>query len=242
MTSGGSPPIALAFDTAGLACSVVVAIGDRMLNAEHKENMHGQAEALLPMVDSAMRNAGLAPRALDLVAVTVGPGSFTGIRVGLAGARGIALATGARLIGVTSFEAVAAAVVRRDSDRDRFLLVALESRRSDLYVQFFDPRCDPIGGPAAIMPSDLGGAVNATIGAAPLSVAGDAAQRAALALAERPDMPILTETASGAVGALRAALRALQVGGESDSARPLYLRPPDVTLSSLRREADRDIA
>ena len=68
--------------------------------------MHGQAEALLPMVDACMREAGQVPAAIDLVAVTVGPGSFTGIRVGLAAARGMALATGAQLIGVTSFEAV----------------------------------------------------------------------------------------------------------------------------------------
>src|SRR6266851_9911888 len=100
MSGGGSQPVILALDSAGLACSVAVALGDRVLGAERIEGMHGQAEALLPMVDRAMRKAGLPPAALDLVAATVGPGSFTGIRVGLAAARAIALATGARLIGV----------------------------------------------------------------------------------------------------------------------------------------------
>ncbi len=239
MTGRASPPVILALDSAGLECSVVVAVGDRVLGTEHIENMHGQAEALLPMVDAAMRKAGLAPAALDLVTVTVGPGSFTGIRVGLAGARGIALATGARLVGVTSFDAVAAATIQPAGDRESFLLVALESRRDDLYVQFFDPHLEPIGGPAAIMPIALGGAVNVTIGAAPLLVAGDAAQRAALLLAERPYTRILIGSAPSAVGVLQAALRALQLGTERAPPRPLYLRPPDVTFAGRRREPDR---
>ena len=100
MTWKGSGPVILAIDSAGLACSAVVAVGDTILSAERVETRHSQAEALMPMVDAAMRKAGLPPAALDLVAATVGPGSFTGIRVGLAAARGIALATDAQLVGV----------------------------------------------------------------------------------------------------------------------------------------------
>ena len=99
--------------------------------------MHGQAEALFPMVDDVVREAGLTPSALDVVAVTTGPGSFTGIRVGIAAARGIALAVDLPLIGVTSFEAVTK-TLSSDARTGRCLLVALESRRADLYVQFFD--------------------------------------------------------------------------------------------------------
>jgi tRNA threonylcarbamoyladenosine biosynthesis protein TsaB len=241
MTGSEPPPVILSLDTAGLACSVAVAVGDRLLETERIENMHSQAEALLPMVDRVMRKAGLTPAELDLVAVTVGPGSFTGIRVGLAGARGIALATGARLIGTTSFDAVVAAI-HGAGDEEDFLLVALESRRDDLYVQLFDPRFETIGEPAAIMPAALGGAVSATIGASPLSVAGDAAQRAALALTERPHTRALIDSAPGAVGCLRAALRALQLGAEPGAPRPLYLRPPNVTLSNRHREPERDPA
>src|SRR5437588_1487547 len=107
MTDAGSPRVALAFDSAGLTCSVAVSLGEEVVAEEQVGTMHGQAEALLPLVDRAMRKAGQMPAALDLVVATVGPGSFTGIRVGLAAAHGIALATGARLIGVTSFDAVA---------------------------------------------------------------------------------------------------------------------------------------
>jgi tRNA threonylcarbamoyladenosine biosynthesis protein TsaB len=235
-------PVVLALDTAGSACSVAVAAGDCLRSAERIEGLHGQAEALLPLVDRAVRNAGLTPAALNFVVATVGPGSFTGIRVGLAGARGIALATSARLIGVTSFDAVATAATWQGSDRDRCRLIALESRREDLYIQLFDPLCNPLGEPAAIMPVKLAGAVNAAIGAAPLLVAGDAAHRAALALSERPDTNALEGSSPGAIGAWGAALRIMRTGKWSDSAQPLYLRPPNVTLTNGRRRPGRDRA
>ena len=221
----------MALDTAGLACSVAVTVAGELAYTERFESTRGQAERLLPMVDRALSRAGLPPGALDFVAVTVGPGSFTGIRIGLAAARGIALATNARLIGVTSFEAVAATRAKHG----RFLLVALESRREDLFVQLFDPQCDPIGEPAAIMPAGLDDVVNTVIGAVPLLVAGDAAQRAAAALSSRAAVTVLNESTPDAIGALRAALRRLHPREEHIAPRPVYLRSPGVTLAPKHR-------
>lgn len=230
---GPRRPVILALDSAGSGCSVAVAAGDAVLSADRAAGLHGQAETLFPMVDRAMRQAGLSPATLDIVAVTVGPGSFTGIRAGLAAARGIALATGARLAGVTSFAAVAAGLGQTEGPKASVLLVALESRREDLYVQLFDCFCGPVGAPAAVMPVALGGVVDAAIGSAPLLLAGDAAHRAALVLSGRPGTTIVENTVPEAVGALRAATRRLpQLGAPGDTARPLYLRPPDVTLSA----------
>ena len=239
MTDAGSPRVALALDSAGLACSVAVSLGEEVVAEERIDTMHGQAEALLPLVDKAMREAGQVPAALDLVVATVGPGSFTGIRAGIAAARGIALATGARLIGVTSFDAVAVRAARSDCWETRFLLIALESRREDLYVQFFDRHGGAIREPAAIMPFLFREAVAATIGANPLLVAGDAAQRAAAALAQRRDTAVLEDSAPGAVGTLRAGLRRLRLGKAADAPRPLYLRPPDVTLPEIPQKPSR---
>jgi tRNA threonylcarbamoyladenosine biosynthesis protein TsaB len=232
----GSPRVVLALDSAGSTCSVAVGLGEKVVAEQRIDTMHGQAEALLPLVERAMRGAGQAPSALDFVVATVGPGSFTGIRVGLAAARGIALATGARLVGVTSFEAVAVRAAQNDYWETRALLVALESRREDLYVQFFEPHGDPIREPAAIMPALFREAVAATIGANPLLIAGDAAQRAGAALALRPDTAVLEDSAPGAVGTLRAGLRLLRLGKAADALRPLYIRPPDVTLPEMPRK------
>jgi tRNA threonylcarbamoyladenosine biosynthesis protein TsaB len=233
MTDTGWPRVILALDAAGLACSVAVSLGEKVVVEERIETMHGQAEALLPLVDKVMRKAGQAPAALDLVVATVGPGSFTGIRAGVAAARGIALATGARLLGVTSFDAVALGAAQSNYPEARFLLVALESRREDLYVQFFDPHGNALREPAAIMPFMFREAVAATIGANPLLVAGDATRRAAAALAQRPDTAVLEDSAPGAVGTLRAGLRLLRLGSAADVPRPLYLRPPAVTLPEI---------
>jgi tRNA threonylcarbamoyladenosine biosynthesis protein TsaB len=238
MTRKGSGPVILAIDSAGLACSAVVAVGDTILSAERVETRHSQAEALMPMVDAAMRKAGLPPAALDLVAATVGPGSFTGIRVGLAAARGIALATDAQLVGVSSFEAVAAGLAQGLAPPDcgdvQFLLIALESRREDLYVQLFAIPWNPVGPPASMMPAALGEAVNAAVGSARLLIAGDAAQRAALVLSNCADTIIVEDSAPDAVGVLRAGLHRWR-SGAVEAPRPLYLRPPDVTLPSSRR-------
>jgi tRNA threonylcarbamoyladenosine biosynthesis protein TsaB len=221
-----------------LACSVAVSLGEEVVAEERTGAMHGQAEALLLLLDRAMREAGQTAGALDFVVATVGPGSFTGIRVGLAAARGIALATGARLIGVTSFDAVGVPVDRNDWPETRSLLVALESRREDFYVQFFGPHGDALHEPAAIMPFLLRDAVAETIGANPLLITGDAARRAAAAL-ERPDTVVLEDSAPGAVGALRAGLHRLRLGKAADAPRPLYLRSPDVTLSETRLKRSR---
>ena len=239
MTDTASPRVALALDSAGSACSVAVSLGEEVVAEQRINTMHGQAEALLPLVDKVMREAGQAPAALHLVVATVGPGSFTGIRAGLAAARGIALATGARLLGVTSFDAVAVEAAQSNCPETRFLLVALESRREELYVQFFDPHGDALCEPAAIMPFVFRETVAAIIGANPLLVAGDAAQRAAPGLAQRPDTAVLEASAPGAVGTLRAGLRLLRLGSATDAPRPLYLRPPDVRLPKIPQKPSR---
>jgi tRNA threonylcarbamoyladenosine biosynthesis protein TsaB len=229
----------LAIDSAGSSCSVAVGLGERILADKQIETLYGQAEALLPLVDSTMREAGQEPRALEAVVVTVGPGSFTGIRVGLAAARGIALATGARLIGVTSFTAVAAATAYSNLSEGRFLLVALESRREDLYAQFFNPAGDPLAGPAVVMPSALGDTIDAAVGIAPLLIAGDAALRAAAALAQGYDIQIMEGSVSGAVATLRAGLQQRRLGRAECAPRPLYLRSPDVTPPGALRSRSR---
>jgi tRNA threonylcarbamoyladenosine biosynthesis protein TsaB len=195
--------------------------------------LHGQAEALMPMVDAVMREAGVPPAKLDWVVATLGPGSFTGIRVGLAAARGIAFAVDARLHGVTRFEAVAAAGAS-GCDASRSLLVALESRRQELFIQLFDGALNLVGEPAAVMPDDLAAVVDAAIGDAPLLIAGDAACCAAQLLKARPDTIRLEHSAPVAIGALRAGLRRLRLCEPDTAARPLYLRSPDVSFPKVR--------
>jgi tRNA threonylcarbamoyladenosine biosynthesis protein TsaB len=233
-------PAFLAFDAAGSACSVAVGIGDRLLGEERRAMRHGHAEALLPMIDLAMRQARIAPGALAIVATTVGPGGFTGIRTALAAAHGIALATGARLIGVTGFEAVVAAIPPdrlECGDTERALLVALDSRRADLYLQGFGDDRGALGAPQAVLPEAVAPFVADLCGDKPVLVAGDAAERAAALLADRTGTTTLADSAPEARGVAAAALRHWRSGALPGAVRPLYLRAPDVTMPNRDRAA-----
>lgn len=224
-------PTLLAIETAGSACSAAVVRDDTLVAAERIAMRHGHGERLLPMVEGVMAAAALRPHELDWIAAAVGPGGFTGIRVGLAAACGIALATGARSIGVSSFAAVA--VLVRPRDAGEALLVALDSRRDDLYVQLFaaDPLL-PLAPPQAVLPDRLAAYVPVVAGARRLLIAGDAADRAAAAMREqRRPVTIVTDSAPDARGVAAVAATTLRRGvNESVPAlRPFYLRPPDVS-------------
>jgi tRNA threonylcarbamoyladenosine biosynthesis protein TsaB len=220
-------PVVLAFDTAGSACSVAVGRDSVILAYERCEMRHGHAEALLPMIDRVMAAAGFAATEIDVIAVSTGPGGFTGIRAGLAAAQGLALAIGAKLIGVGSFSAVAAGIPKTGKP----LLVALDSRRADPYVQIFDGDGNSASEPAAILPEDFCAHVAKVIGTAALRIAGDAVEIAA-ALADW-DLEVLPDTAPDSRGVLAAAFHQLAETGENP-ARPIYLRPPDVSFPKAR--------
>ena len=124
--------IVLAIDTAGTGCSAALYDSNRdiVLGAAGEDIGRGHAERLMAFVDGALEAAGLDLPAIDRIAVTIGPGSFTGIRVGVAAARGLALALGIPAVGVSTLSALAA-------DKDGSLLVAIDAKRDELYWQTF---------------------------------------------------------------------------------------------------------
>ena len=108
--SARRPERLLALDTAGTACSAAVWCAGKVRARRFEVMARGQSERLVPMIEAVMSEAGIAYGALDAVAVTLGPGGFTGVRIGLATARALALAWARPIIGVSNFEALAAAV------------------------------------------------------------------------------------------------------------------------------------
>src|SRR5690606_21286295 len=127
----------LAFDTAMNACSVALLDGADVCAHIHEKRRRGHAEALLPMIESVLRDSGFSYDMLDMIAVSVGPGTFTGLRIGLAAARGMALAAGKPLLGITSLEALAASVPV-ELAAGRPVAVASDARRGEIYLQIFD--------------------------------------------------------------------------------------------------------
>ena len=221
--------IVLGLDTATKACSVAVWRDGAVLAHECVRMERGHTEVLIPMVKRVLGAAALAFRDLDLVAVTVGPGAFTGLRVGLAAARGIALAADVPCIGVTTLEAIAAAVPRREGD-SRVVLVVLETKRGDFYAQAFSPEGVGLAPPravdAAVLPDLVEGrevVVAGDAGAAVIAglhAAGMVAERAAGA-----------EYADACIVAGIAARRMRAKEGPLQRPLPLYVRRPEAQFA-----------
>src|SRR5579871_1622044 len=137
----------LAFDCSGGSCSAAV-LADGTIRAERFRAMaRGQAEALMPQIRDVMDEARLAFRALDALATVIGPGSFTGLRLGLAAARGLALAANLPIIGLTAFEAYLADVVDAEGLP---VAIAINSRRGPVFAQLFGRDRQPIGPPVEL--------------------------------------------------------------------------------------------
>jgi len=214
----------LALESATSACSVALWADGRVLAGESAEMSRGHAEALLPMVDRVRIAAGVDFAEIDRFAVTIGPGHFTGLRIGLSAARGLALATGRPLVGVTTLEAVAAAVP--ESERAGSMIVAaLDSKRAELYVQTFDSLLRPADSPAALAPS---AAVDRLALDRAYLLAGDAADRLVPELQRRGvAMRVLADIRHPQAAAVAALAAQAAVPAAFPSA--LYLHPVETT-------------
>ncbi len=220
----------LAIDTALEACSVGVATsGDEPVLLSEIIG-RGHAERLFGMIETAMAEAGLAYGDLDRIAVTAGPGSFTGLRVGIAAARGLALVTGCPVVGVGTLAVIAAAA--RATAGPVSVLATLDARRGEVYAQLFDASGEAVGDPQAGAPdrfAPLAGPETRIAGSGAALVAAEAGAGAStriVAIASAPDIAALV-----ALG--------LAAPPPHDSPRPLYIRAPDAKPQSAAAIARR---
>src|SRR5204862_6943273 len=134
----------LAIDTALDACAaaVVDTRNAKVIAQESQAMKRGHAEALMPLIARVMKQSGVAFSALDRIAATTGPGSFTGLRVGLSAARGIALAAGKPAVGVTTLTAYAAPVVSESGENP--IISAIDARHDHVYLQVVSGNGGPL--------------------------------------------------------------------------------------------------
>jgi len=125
-----SDPLILAIDTSAAHCAAALLLGNRLVAQRHDAMAKGQAERLFPMLEDLLSGAGHHWRDLSALAVGIGPGNFTGVRIAVSAARGLALALEIPALGISTFEALA-------HDGPRQLLVALDARGGRLYLQRF---------------------------------------------------------------------------------------------------------
>lgn len=207
--------IVLAIDTAGVDCSAAVfdSGSGQVLAAVTDMIGKGHAERLMAVIDEALAKAGRLLSDIQRIAVVTGPGSFTGIRVGVAAARGLSLSLGAECVGVTTLETLARS--NRERHPSAPLLVAMDAKRGELYVQAFSADDSAMTQPAAMTPeeaADLASSLSTEVvgSGRPLVL-----QDPAIApVADRFDIATVAR-----LGAQRS--------GDGVRPKPLYLRGPD---------------
>ena len=212
----------LAIDTALDACAAAVLDTDaaKIIAQESQAMKRGHAEALMPLIARVMKASGIAFTSLDRIAVTKGPGSFTGLRVGLSAARGIGLAAGKPVVGLTTLTAYAAPFVGEKSEHP--IISAIDARHDHVYFQ--------------VVSGDGGSLVKAKV--APISEALDASHygaphlvgNAAKILADRwpsDAPPPFKVDAQPAPDISWVAWLGAAVNSQTAPASPYYLRAPD---------------
>jgi tRNA threonylcarbamoyladenosine biosynthesis protein TsaB len=212
----------LAIDTALDACAAAVLDTEagKLIAQESQSMKRGHAEALMPLIGRVIAASGVAFADLDRIAVTTGPGSFTGLRVGLSAARGIALAADIPVVGVTTLAAYAAPIVSQNAEYP--VVSAIDARHDHVYLQIVGG-----DGSALVRPcvAPMAEALNAWRFGAPCLV-GNAAGILAERWPEHAVAPFKVDAQSAPdiswVGWLGAA-----VSPNTALARPFYLRAPD---------------
>lgn len=228
--------ILLAFDTAQGALSAAVMEGEGVLASSFEPRTRGHAEALMPLLETMLAEAALGFADLDALAVTVGPGTFTGLRVGLAAARGLALARALPLVGVTTLDAVAEPA---GAEADEIAIALFDARRDEVYMQAFAPTrghslvplTPPllVGLDEAVAHLPEGKAVLVGTGAELLAPRLEAAGRP---FRLSPAKPQPDAQAVGRIALARIAAQGL--GAFRVAPEPLYIRAPDAKLPGGR--------
>jgi len=212
----------LAIDTALAACAAaVLETGRGILASENLPMVRGHAEALIPLVARVMKEAETAFDDLDRIVVTTGPGSFTGVRVGLAAARGFGVATGLPVVGVSTL-AVYAAPYLAAANNNRPVVAAIDARHAHVYLQVFGP-----GGQTLVTPR-LAPLSEAIRGASngPVCLVGSAAQTIADQLPPDAPEPHVIDARDAPDIDWVAQIGAVTPAAETPP-HPQYLRAPD---------------
>ena len=225
----------LAIDASCGAASAALAESGRAepLMAISRAMARGHAEALAPMVKEAGESLEGGLSSLDRIAVTVGPGSFTGIRVGLALARAMGLALEIPVVGVSTLVAFAAPLLT--APRTGVIAAAIDARHGSVYFQLFESTGRPLGPPRC---DTLRECVRG-VGAGPALLAGDAAGLVA-AEAHRAGLPYDLAAAAPAPDIVAVARIGLALDPAENPPRPLYVKPPDAKPAAGEAIARRD--
>jgi tRNA threonylcarbamoyladenosine biosynthesis protein TsaB len=230
----------LAIETATRCGSVAVVSDDRLLASWALWSTQTHSERLMPAVETILRELNLAPAALDAFAVSIGPGSFTGVRIALSAAKGLAYATGKPLIGVSTLEALA----NRHRDPAALTCPMIDAKRGEVFAQFFRHDADAAFAVPASEPMVLAAPKLLEKILQPTLFLGDGALRhrelIENALGERAIFAPPTRILPSAEEVALLALQRVRRGERDDpfSLEPIYLRKSDAELRHPMRQSN----
>jgi len=220
----------LAVDTTTVRGSVAVVEGGEVLAELRLRSEASHSRTLLPGLDFLLQSLGLTPASVEGYVVASGPGSFTGLRIGLSTVQGLALARPGPCLGVPALDALAAKM-RGAAER---LVALMDAYRGEVYAAVYDAEARPLEAPCVMPPA----AFLARLGPGRVAFLGDAVAgyRAALGSA-RPDavFPDRELFLAGALGRLAEPRLAAGEGGPPASLRPLYVREADALQAQRAR-------
>lgn len=216
----------LAIDTSFGPVGAALATADgRIVACSEADNPPGrQAETLPPLLADLFSSAGASFKQLDRIAVTVGPGAFTGVRVGLAFAKGIRLATGAAILGFTTLECLAVQAVHAEPGHS--VGVAIDAKRGEIYAQAFDASVAPLSAAGAVLTSEAAAMFERLL-AEPAVLTGSGATIVAGVMERHVSIADIRR-----IDTKHLAVRAAGVDPARYPAVPAYLRAPDAKLPS----------
>jgi tRNA threonylcarbamoyladenosine biosynthesis protein TsaB len=216
-----------AIETSTALGSVALFDGDRLVAEDSRRVSNAHGESLLPMVDAIFARAGWTPRDVARWGVGVGPGSFTGCRIGVATVKGIALATGAEVVGVTSLDALAFGV------EAGLVVSVVPAGKGELYLQAIR------GGRTVLAPThlrfaDIPSCIASLRAGEPVVVLGEgAAEVDWSSLGEVTRCTAPPHDAPRAVSVARLAMA--RAPEDADALEPVYVRPPEITVPSVNK-------
>ena len=217
----------LAFDTSSAAVTAAVHDGTSLLSTATESGAQSHGELLAPTIARVLSEAGVTAAEITHIAVGVGPGPFTGLRIGLVTARVMAEALQITAYGVCSLDALAAEAVGTGMVEGAFA-VATDARRKEVYLASYDPTGERLGDPLVLLPAD----VDPVLAQGP--VVGEGAQLYPATFTE-PRLPRLVS------GEWLAAYAVAQMarGAAMLDTTPMYLRRPDAVASASRKRVTR---
>jgi len=212
----------LAFDTSMSACSVALVSDNKLISKQERMNMHGHSEVLIPLIETVLYDSNTHYSDLNLITVTIGPGSFTGIRVGLSVAKAINTATGINTAGIMTTELLAHEALKKRVSNNLPIASIIDARRAEVYIQIFDNKANPLNKASCILPQHA----TQILGSEKWCLIGDGSQKVVKFMenehniieTQNPDVVLLAQIASEK----RVKMHQLE---------PAYIRTPDISQS-----------